>query len=542
VPLKKKPKKIEQLVGLMRDPDPVFVSIVDHGANQTPFAVVKRDKQGVNMIVNRRKGDAPTREQKGAAKNIAVRKLVFDTDLYPDAEAVTKYLTDNDWSGYAVTKKGAFYEAAAKDTKDTAFLSLREIDVVEGITAHVGELRASAQKAIKRPKASDDKDEDKDPPSPAIPTTEDEVDPDQESEDAADQSDEEKGTEDAPDLAPDQGKVPDADKSKDPHKNNPDRPDDATEAAGDDGDGDHREDPGNMGVNPVVPAPKEPQTPDKDMATDPVVPPVKPDHGPDEMRHDPEIPADAIKPIQVPLTDKSNPNFQEGNPTELACKFDQWYAMFSKDTDIASVVKEGMKDGLPPGIMEVTSAMITAMANTFLSADDGAAKKAQVAKIGAEYATMATGLYEVFEQLAKTDKKSVKAKGNDFVAGFKAFIADNADAKPPADVNANVRKGAGEADVIAAAISQALGGFTTQLQDSLKALSAKVDTASRQASEAVKLSKTASKTAEEVASAAPVKKGHNGDFYDLDPADLKTKSDDADEAFQRRTARNLFGL
>ena len=540
MPLKKKPKKVEQLVGLMRDPDPVFVSIVDHGANQTPFAVVKRDKQGATMIVNRRKGDAPVREQKGAAKNIAVRKLVFDTDVYPTTEAVAKYLTDNDWSGYAITKKGAFFEAAAKDTKDSAFQSLREIDVVDGITALVGELKASGeQKAINKPPKKS---------SPAIPATEEEIDPDQESEDAANQSDEEKGTDEAPDTAPYQGEDEDADKSKDPHKDDPARPDDDQESAGDDGDADHREDPGNMGINPVVPPKKVPQTPDEYMATDPVIPPdaIKPDHGPEDQRHDPEIPPDAIKPIQVPLTDKSNPNFQEGNPTELAVKYDQWYAMFSKDTDVASVVKEGMKDGLPPGIMEVTGAMITAMANTFLSQEDTAAKKAQVAKIGAEYATMATGLYEVFEQLAKTDKKSVKVKGADFVAGFQSFIAENADAKPDANVRKSAGsaapRGASEADVIASAIQKAMGGIATQLQESLKQLSTKVDAVSKTANEAAKLSKTAAKTVEEVASAAPTKKGHNGDFYDLDAKAAKTPDTDAEDIFARRTARNLLGL
>jgi hypothetical protein len=141
--MKQKPRVTEKKVKVLTNPDIRFMSFVDHGANQTPFAVVKRattqgatEPQGeTDMAIKRKETTA-----KGAAdqKNVAVRSLTFSGTTFKTEADVTAWLDNHGWEGYSVTKGELDFVAAGADVSDEQFADLRGIDVAAGITAKVG--------------------------------------------------------------------------------------------------------------------------------------------------------------------------------------------------------------------------------------------------------------------------------------------------------------------------------------------------------------------------------------------------------------------
>lgn len=99
-----KPKTVTRQVKLMRNPQPVAMALVDQGAAQVPFAVVKHD----NVTTNQKdEGTDPMalktlkiRTGKGAQRQSAVTKMQFSKTQFPTEAAVKSYLDSKDIEGF----------------------------------------------------------------------------------------------------------------------------------------------------------------------------------------------------------------------------------------------------------------------------------------------------------------------------------------------------------------------------------------------------------------------------------------------------------
>lgn len=147
-----KPKIVVRNVKLLRDPEASYVSLVDHGAVQVPWATVKhagnrQTKLGVKkMPVLKRPKAKPVAktESQEASRNLGILKITFATTEYPTQASVEKYLTDNNYDGYKIeTAKGAFIAASA-DLTDESFVenTVKQVAAEKGVVAHVGTLKA----------------------------------------------------------------------------------------------------------------------------------------------------------------------------------------------------------------------------------------------------------------------------------------------------------------------------------------------------------------------------------------------------------------
>jgi hypothetical protein len=132
-------KEVEKLVKLLTNTEPKWVSVVDHGANQTPFSSLKRDGSGdEDMSINKRVSAAKT------AKPTAVRKLTFAKGTFADEGAVKDWLKKNDWSGdIVVTATAEGFEAAEKGVTDDAFEGIRAVKMETGVQGFVGNVKVA---------------------------------------------------------------------------------------------------------------------------------------------------------------------------------------------------------------------------------------------------------------------------------------------------------------------------------------------------------------------------------------------------------------
>lgn len=148
----RKPKAVTKVVRLLTDPYPEFVSLVGHGANQTPLKVVKgatiadfRDQDEGNhemsIDLSRKVARSRTRTQKAttdqsASPVVDVKKMAFAKTQFATTEAVTKYLADHGYEGFEIAEKETAFEVVEKGAEVPE--SLREIaDEQTGVTMFV---------------------------------------------------------------------------------------------------------------------------------------------------------------------------------------------------------------------------------------------------------------------------------------------------------------------------------------------------------------------------------------------------------------------
>lgn len=158
--MQRKVKQVEKLVKLLKDPDARFVSIVDHGANQTPFSTLKRHNGGKPMAVRKRLKASKKTEaaKKGATKTAGVRKLVFASDQFEDEAAVKSWLEDNQWEDYTISKTKKGFIAETEGVTDEDFEDLRDVSVVKGVTGVVGTPKTASDEDAADEDAEDDAD------------------------------------------------------------------------------------------------------------------------------------------------------------------------------------------------------------------------------------------------------------------------------------------------------------------------------------------------------------------------------------------------
>jgi hypothetical protein len=143
---------VKREINLMVDPQPSWMAIVNHGANQTPWSVVKSDQPAdteSNQMATINKG-------KGSAKKSVVTKLTFTKGQFPNEGDVTSFMQKNEFADYEIVDEGDVW--TAKSTEDFSNLELDKARATAtkttGVTAFVAEVKA--EKAA----PADDNDED----------------------------------------------------------------------------------------------------------------------------------------------------------------------------------------------------------------------------------------------------------------------------------------------------------------------------------------------------------------------------------------------
>lgn len=128
--MKRQPARTKTIVGVLDNPDPRFVSLVNHGANQRPFHVVKRHQ--------------PPKE-KGMPKQpeFKIHRVVFDPEHFADETAVKDHLTSRGYTDFTVQKndKGQFY---VEDTPADEFVGdLRTVEstAAKGVSYVAGDVK-----------------------------------------------------------------------------------------------------------------------------------------------------------------------------------------------------------------------------------------------------------------------------------------------------------------------------------------------------------------------------------------------------------------
>lgn len=143
-----KQRQVEKLVRVLRDPEPRFVSLVDHGANQTPFVAVKNaNGKGVSHMALRTK---TSKKDSTASKAAAVLRISFPTEGFSDEAAVKAWLKKFEWdeSTLVLAKSDDGFVATSKNLKAEDFEgNLRKVEGEGGAVAEVGVLKASEEDA-----------------------------------------------------------------------------------------------------------------------------------------------------------------------------------------------------------------------------------------------------------------------------------------------------------------------------------------------------------------------------------------------------------
>lgn len=124
--MKRAKTKVKTIVNVLDNPDPRFVSVVDHGANQRSFHTVKRDRN----------------PQEASMPDTAIHKLVFAVEHFADEAAVEKFLKSKNYSDYTITKNGDTFEVIDTAKEDFGDAELRTVPhhSVKGLTYIAGEI------------------------------------------------------------------------------------------------------------------------------------------------------------------------------------------------------------------------------------------------------------------------------------------------------------------------------------------------------------------------------------------------------------------
>lgn len=155
--MKRKIKSVARFANQLTDAKPEFVSIVGHGANQTPFRTVKAARIIADF------SDTETQEERDMAKpkdkakgnkkketasegaQAEIQKVTFEGAQFDSAEAVQAFMEGKGYSDFTVEKTDTGFEIIAKDAADFEG-ELSDMPVAEGVTFYVGKLAEGVQK------------------------------------------------------------------------------------------------------------------------------------------------------------------------------------------------------------------------------------------------------------------------------------------------------------------------------------------------------------------------------------------------------------
>jgi len=144
--MKRKIVSVTRIANQLTNPTPEFVSLVGHGANQTPFRTVKSediaDFRGMDIkedeMSKKTKQSTTKKQTTDFPKAAEVQKVAFTGDKFPDAETVSSYLEGKGYTDFEVTKSDEGFSVVAKS--EDAFTEVKTIEVEDGVVFHVGKL------------------------------------------------------------------------------------------------------------------------------------------------------------------------------------------------------------------------------------------------------------------------------------------------------------------------------------------------------------------------------------------------------------------
>lgn len=158
--MKIKPKEITRTVGILTDPNPTWMAVVDHGANQTPFNSVKRDQIAPKTSA-KDKTPMAIKSGKGAKRKSVIQRLTFSKSQFKTEKAVKAYLEENDFAEYKIEDSDDVW--TVKSTEDTSHLKLEKTlstgTKTAGVTAFVAAIKEDTSDDAD---GDDDEDEDGD--------------------------------------------------------------------------------------------------------------------------------------------------------------------------------------------------------------------------------------------------------------------------------------------------------------------------------------------------------------------------------------------
>ena len=135
------PKVVKKIVNLMTNPNPEFVSLVGHPANQTPFRAVKLDPNALERL-----SQVETQQEIAARANAVpcdVQSIKFDKTVFKSEESVRTYLDSRGWTDYSIVDEAKYFSIANRDAGDFEG-AIEDISAQSGVTMSVGRVKKSS--------------------------------------------------------------------------------------------------------------------------------------------------------------------------------------------------------------------------------------------------------------------------------------------------------------------------------------------------------------------------------------------------------------
>lgn len=140
--IRNKKINIKKVAWALFDAKPQLVSLVDHGANQTPFAVVK-NVNGTEIAEENMPEHGQEQTQKIAATSI--RAIHFDASEFNDTDSVNKWLESKGFVSDAAVEEVEKGFVIKGDSYDETSENFRSLEADSGVTIDVVELGADEQ-------------------------------------------------------------------------------------------------------------------------------------------------------------------------------------------------------------------------------------------------------------------------------------------------------------------------------------------------------------------------------------------------------------
>lgn len=154
--LGRKRRRVVKAVQVMTDPNPQFVSLVKHGANQTPVTVfrsaepvesegqIKQEGNEMGSITKK-----PEARLSVSRSNGGLHKLGFPAEVFGTEEAVRTYLDAQGYEGGTIATVDGGFEVVARSAEEFKEGSIAAIAGDDGVVRHVGvETEADGGKSV----------------------------------------------------------------------------------------------------------------------------------------------------------------------------------------------------------------------------------------------------------------------------------------------------------------------------------------------------------------------------------------------------------
>lgn len=140
--IRQREKKVIKMVRRIEDGAPMRVSIVENGANQTPFLSVK-SAEGVSVEAEEK--DMTTTEKGADKAKASLVRVKFSAAKFADEGSVRKWMDSKgyDMEKSTVAKKGDEFHVTGEDFKESDADKLRSIEAEEGVQYELFEIEDS---------------------------------------------------------------------------------------------------------------------------------------------------------------------------------------------------------------------------------------------------------------------------------------------------------------------------------------------------------------------------------------------------------------